>query len=211
MTSHKAIRIKQGECISSIAAEHGLFPATIWYDPKNKELRDLRGDPYVLMPGDVVHVRHREPLVTACASDQRHRFRRKGVPEKLVIQFMLNDEPRANAGYDLVIEGVFTAGTTDSDGVLEIFIPPGALKGKVRFRDSEEELELTLGTMDPITQLSGVQSRLLNLGFFHGPCDGQTSEDLNEAIASFQITMDLEVTGKLDDQTRDRIAKEFGG
>ncbi|HUU46767.1 MAG TPA: peptidoglycan-binding protein [Acidobacteriota bacterium] len=209
--AHKKYTVKQGDCISSIAFEHGFFPDTIWNDPENSELKEKREDPNVLLPGDVVYIKDKEIKEESCASDQRHRFRRKGVPEILRIQFKINDEPRANEAYVLEIDGSRSEGKSDGDGVVEVWIPPSAMSGKISFPDGEDEYELELGDLDPITEISGLQARLRNLGFYDGEVDGEESEELEQAIRVIQERHDLEPTGELDETTRDKILEEHGG
>jgi len=203
--------VKQGDCISSIAFAHGLFPDTVWNDSKNRELKQRRKDPNVLLPGDTVYIRGKEEKEESCASEERHRFRRKGVPEILEIQFKINDEPRANEAYVLEIDGALSEEQTDADGVAEVWIPPNAMKGKISFRDRGDEYELDLGGLDPLTEISGVQARLGSLGFYDGPVDGEMSDELEQAIRVVQERHDLEPTGKLDEATRNVILDEYGG
>jgi hypothetical protein len=209
--AHKKYTVKQGDCISSIAFKHGLFPETIWNDSKNSNLKQERKDPNVLLPGDEVYIRDKEGKEESCASEERHRFRRKGVPEILQIQFKINDEPRANEAYVLEIDGALSEEQTDADGVAEVWIPPNAMKGKISFRDREDEYELDLGGLDPITEISGVQARLGTLGFYDGPVDGEMSDELEQAIRVVQERHNLEPTGKLDEATRNVILDEYGG
>ncbi len=206
--------VKQGDCISSIAFAHGFFPDTIWNDPENARLKEERKDPNVLKPGDVVRVRDKEPRTESCASENRHRFRRKGVPEKLVIHFSVVDEPRANEAYVLEIDGrrVGDGGSkTDGDGKVEAWIPPDAEKGKITFPATGDEYELRLGHLDPITEVSGVQGRLKDLGFYDGPLDGQASPALRAAVGAFQRSAQLVETGELDEETREKVRTAFGG
>ena len=203
--AYKKYTVKQGDCISSIAFKFGYFPDTIWNDRKNSELKKKREDPNVLLPGDVVRIRDKEEKEESCATKQLHRFRRKGVPEKLVIQFKREGEPRAKEEYILEIDGVLFDGKTDPEEMIKHFIPPNAKKAKITFRKTGEEHKLDLGNLDPITEISGVQQRLQNLGFFSGPVDGEMNEPLEQAIREFQESNEKEPTGKLDDTTRNMI------
>lgn len=211
MMAYKKYTVKQGDCISSIAFKYGFFPDTIWNDSKNSKLKQDRKDPNVLLPGDEVYIRDKEEKEESCASEKKHRFKRKGVPERLRIQFMDEEEkPRANEAYILEIDGDLSEGKTDKDGKVEIWIPPNAKEGRITFRDSGEEYELELGELDPVTEITGVQARLSNLGFYEGEIDGKMSEELENAIRDFQDNKDLDPTGKLDESFRQKLKKVYG-
>lgn len=205
------IKVKQGDCISSIAYRYNLLPDTIWNDPANTELKALRKDPNVLMPGDKVVVRRKEMKEISISTGKRHRFQAKGFQEKFAILFEFNDEPRANEAYVLNIDGMLSEGQTDGNGKVEFPIPPNARTAKILFRERGDEYTLQLGRADPITEISGVQGRLENLGFFYGPIDGKMSEELEQAIRDFQKANDLVPTGELDEETRNKIEQVHGG
>lgn len=203
--------VNQGDCISSIAFKYGLFPDTIWNDSKNSKLKQDRKDPNVLMPGDEVYIREKEEKEESCESEKKHRFKRKGVPERLRLQFMDEEgKGRANEAYVLDIDGELSDSKTDKDGKVEIWIPPNANKGKITFRDSGEEYELQLGELDPVTEVTGVQARLGNLGFYEGEVDGKMSEELENAIRDFQEKKGLDPTGKLDESFRQKLESVYG-
>lgn len=85
-------KVKAGDCISSIAFNHGLFWETIWNDPNNSALKAERGDPNILKQGDVVHVPDLKLKEHSGATEQRHRFVRKGTPAKLRLRIL--EEPK---------------------------------------------------------------------------------------------------------------------
>ena len=204
-------KVKQGDCMEGIAYKHGFFWETLWNLPENDELRKKRKDPNVLLPGDEVFIPDKREKTESCATEKRHRFRKKGVPAKVVIRFEIDGEPRANEAYFLEIDGTLSEGQTDGDGKVEIFIPPDAKKGTITFPETEREYDLALGGLDPISELSGVQGRLMDLGFFPGPVDNKMSPELAEAVRTFQEKNDLKATGTLDKDTRQTIDKVFGG
>jgi len=210
--AHWKYTVQQGDCISSIAFENGFSPDTLWNDPENKTLKQNRKDPNVLLPGDIVSIRDKEQRDQSCASEQCHRFKRKGVPEKLRMQFMdQEDHPRANVDYQLEIDGVLSENKTDKDGKVEIWIPPNAKEGTITFPDSGEKYELQLGVLDPITETTGVQARLNNLGFYFGPIDGTMNHETIEAIKQFQAENDIDFTGEPNEQTRNALNKSYNG
>ena len=207
--------VRQGDCISSIAEKHGLFWEKIWNHPRNANLKERRKDPNVLHPGDAVFVPEKEERQESGATEQKHRFRRKGVPEKLRIYLKDEDgEARANVSYILTIDGENRRNATDGQGLLEEPIPPGARQGRLVLLDEQgnpaEEEILAFGHLDPIEELSGVQMRLSNLGYDCGPADGRMGPRTSEALRAFQRENGMEASGRLDDATRAKLQEVYG-
>lgn len=201
-------RVLQGETTSRLAYEHGLFWQTVWHHPQNANLRKLRSHHNVLYPGDEVFIPDVEPKTVAAATEKRHRFVRKGVPERLNLQFFdLEGKPCANAPYLLTIDGKHTRGNLDAQGWLRVPIPPNARQGKIRVGRKGElaVCDLDLGELDPVTETTGVQARLKNLGFYDGPVDGEPSDELLRAVAEFREKTGLPEGNEIDDAFRRKL------
>jgi len=202
--------VKQGDCISSIAHQHGLLPKKIWDHPDNAQLKENREDLNILKPGDVVFVPEKEEKEESGATEQRHRFRKKGVPAKLRLQLKTGDKPRADESYILDIDGEVFSGATDGDGKLEHPVPPNAKRGLLLVGGNQEEYVLNLGHIDPIDEVSGVQARLNNLGFDCGKVDGVRGPKTEAAIKEFQKQYDLNETGNMDQQASEKLREVYG-
>ncbi len=199
--------VRAGETISSIAFHYGFFPDTLWQLAENAELRETRGSPDILAVGDVVAIPSLRGKQWTGATGQRHRFRRKGVPARTRMQVFAGDRPRAHQYFTLRISGLEQAGETDGDGVLEAFIPPAARRGVLVIGPEQVEIEIAFGQLDPITELSGVQQRLSNLGFRCSDSPGELGSGTAAALRRFQARLGLEPSGELDDQTRDALRR----
>jgi len=207
--------VKQGDCICSIAYEHGLFWETVWNHAQNSKLKQERKDPNILCPGDEVFVPDKEEKVENKPDSQKHPFKINGVPSKLRIRLLENDEPLSNVKYTLVIDGepVSKEGAkTNNKGILEHFINPAAKKGELSVGEDKVEYILHLGCLDPIEKGEGVQGRLKNLGHYRGKIDGNL-KNTAEAIRQFQQKYEsdgLTPTGTMDDKTRDKLKAIHG-
>ena len=203
--------VKEGDCVSSIAKNSGHFWETIWNEPTNTELRQLRKDPNVLLPDDRVTVpairKKQEPGET----EMRHRFIRRGEPAWLDVRVLQDtDEPRANEPYRLEIDGSTYEGVTDANGQIRVPMPGNAREATLSFSADGETYELPLGALDPLTEVGGIQGRLNNLGHDCGKIDGALGETTREGLRSFQAEQSLPVTGDADEQTRARLREVHG-
>lgn len=196
----KKLKIKSGDTVSRVAEATGFAPETIWSHGENAELKEARAHMDVLAPGDSLHVPELKQRSEACVTDKRHRFRRKGVPMKLTVQLLdAWGAKRANIPYQLAIDGTEFEGETDDDGVLSEFIPNASRKGTLRLE--QEQHDLIIGGMDPVTFLEGAQHRLTSLGFYCQSDNGEMGAATKFALRGFQQMMALEITGELDDAT----------
>ena len=197
--------VAQGECVTSIADHYGFFWQTVWDHPDNHELKRLRKNPNVLCVGDELSIPDKAPREESCASEEKHRFRLKGVPAKLRVHLEENGKPLKNLDYKLDIDGKVVEGTTDGEGLVEASIPPGARSAVLYVDHGARVYHLDLGHVDPVDDLAGVQQRLKNMGFFFRPIDGKESPQLTQAISRFQAAQGLDATGELDDDTKKKL------
>jgi N-acetylmuramoyl-L-alanine amidase len=208
------VTVKQGECIGTIAYDAGFFWETIWKHPRNAQLKRRRGNPNVLMAGDQVFIPDKQTKEEPCATGMVHTFRMKGIPIRFKIRILdALHQPRAGVVYELDIDGSTSTGVTPEDGLISRVIEPAATKAKLKLNPggSEEEIyEFSLGHLNPADDISGLQSRLKNLGYLDGEPSGSMDDATREAIRNFQAAANLEITGEANHGTRDVLLTAHG-
>jgi hypothetical protein len=197
--------VQQGECLSSIAFESGFLLDTIWNHPDNSELKQKRKDPNILQEGDVVNIPDLQLGEYSRPTDARHKFRLKNVPAMCRLQVFDGEQPRANQKYLLIIDGTSFSGSTDADGKLEQAMPPNAQRGKLTIGPDQMTYDLQFGYLDPVSEISGVQGRLINLGYDCGEINGEMNDRTKAAIQAFQHRFQLNETGQMDDNTQKKL------
>ena len=123
-------------------------------------------------------------------------------------------EAVSNRRFILIVDGVHRAdGQTDADGFVRAWVPSVARQGEIITSPGEEDelrIRLAFGGLDPLSEPTGVQQRLTNLGFACGPIDGRIEQRTRRAISQFQESCGSAPTGELDDQTRDTLRSVHG-
>jgi hypothetical protein len=199
------LTVQQGDSIPSLAVENGFFWETIWNHPENAQLKAKRKTPNQLFPGDEVFVPELRKKTESRPVDACHAFKRKGIPAKLRVRLLRLDEPRKNEPYVLDIDGTLYKGTTDGDGKIEQFMPPDAKNAQLMLQGGKEVVNLRIGHLDPIDEISGVQQRLNNLGFNAGSEDGELDDQTRAALMEFQEKYGLKASGEIDEATRAKL------
>lgn len=203
--------VQAGECLASIGERYGFFVDTLWDHPDNADLRERRENPYVLQPGDIVNIPERSSRTVEAATDARHVFRRRGIPERFRLQLVDDGDPEAHVVYRFEVANMVVTGETDDEGWVEAWIPPGAKQARLIVDpdgDDERELILDLGHLDPPDTEAGVRTRLTNLGYLAS--EDAAAEAVVLALCAFQFDAKVEVNGMVDDPTCEALLDAHG-
>jgi hypothetical protein len=228
--------VRQGECMASIALMYGFQDwREIYDDPANEGLRQLRSDPHVLAPGDLVTIPEPPPPQTHSLR-QGESLRLRGGPPRVALKLKLErapGQPLAGVRYELAAGLDDFEGTTGSAGEVEHMVSATVTTATLcLFPDSAHPevtrtVTLWIGHLDPIDSESGVRSRLANLGYLSpNDCDpprpGRDDDQggggdpnagdasLTFAVRALQRECGLAETGVIDDATRSKLRDKHG-
>jgi hypothetical protein len=210
--------VKPGEHLPAIAERHGFIRSKVlWDDPANAFLKQQRRVPEILAPGDELFIPERKSKTVAAPAGQKLRFvvARDALELRLRIRDLAR-RPVANSACTITVEGADQR-TVATDG-------NGIVAQPIRGRDTSATLvvgalryEVLIGGLDPIEEPSGVQARLINLGYLEGPVRGPEDEVLDDdarelcaAIEEFQCDHGLSLTGRIDAATQARLLDVHG-
>lgn len=201
-------RVRQGEDLTSIAIRYGFNPQTIWDDSANSELKRLRKNPNILMPGDIITIPDKRDREESGGTESRHSFVALGRTRTLKLE-LKNDEGEAlaNCDYRLRIDETWREGSTDGNGQLNEQIPIRARRALLII--DGKEIALRVATLDPISTVSGVQARLRNLGY-HVEQNGQLDRRTITAMQAFQRANNIPESSEINDQTTSKLLELHG-
>jgi hypothetical protein len=206
----KIITAREGDCLINICKKEGFFWEKIWNLPENRALREQRKHLNIIKEGDRIHICDLELREYPAQTEQLHTFRLESSKVEFTLTLLNLGQPRANEKYSLVVDGKFQNGSTDEDGKLREMIPPDARRGLLFLGDKREEVAINFGYIDPIEELSGVQRRLQNLGFYEGAIDDDFNTETVAAIAEFQRSERISGEGELTGETRRKLLEVHG-
>jgi hypothetical protein len=226
--------VEQGECLSRIAARYGFLDfRTVYNDPGNAALRELRPNPDLLFPGDVVFIPEKHPKKMPRATGMRHRFRVN--PQRRVLRLVIEDgagQKMKSAKYELTIDGVVERGVIGPTGLIEHEIPVDATAGTLIVKHRSDDLRLKgyasqeaigqfvwpleIASLNPVKNaadkgVSGYQARLRNMGYDPGPIDGVAGPRTKAAVMAFQEdNPPLLVDGVCGPATLAKLVERYG-
>lgn len=178
MKQHK---VKQGECLVTIAQRYGFSDwKTIYEAPENESFRELRPNPHCLFPGDELFIPEKGQYRKATDTNVKQKYVIRKQKSFLSVRLInrkleaLSDIPYNIAFYqEEAKEPVLTAEDqrTDADGFIQMKIPLKARKAVVRYFPYKEQpsllrhMTLELSELDPVNEESGKRERLRQLGY----------------------------------------------
>lgn len=206
-------RVRQGDCISSLAARYGFESwRSIYEHPSNADLRKTRPNPDLLYPGDEVFVPEVTTKVERCATGASHVFQVKRPKVNLrVVLCDDGDRPIADKRYVLRGPEVEREGRTDAGGLVEQPIPASLRSADLLVwlddDGAEPDLEYTLllGQLDPVETLTGVLARLHNLGYDCAVAGGINDGQTLAAVRAFRRHQGLPDGEAIDEVFRERL------
>jgi N-acetylmuramoyl-L-alanine amidase len=204
-------QIVQGECLMSVAERYRFHWKTLWDHADNEELKRLRKDPGVLMPGDVIVVPDKVRKQLPASTGASHKFTLRLSKAKIRLRMLCNGEPIKNEPYELTIDdGDTVTGSTDGDGKLEAGVSRSARSARLVLPGRREEHSIKLGHLDPVDEVTGLQARLRQLGYYRGRVDADAGPMTVEALKAFQRKQGLEESGVADAATKDAVVAAYG-
>ena len=155
MKQHK---VRDGECLTSIAAHYGFSVDMLWDLSDNSSLKDKRKDPNTLVPGDVVSIPDRREKVVSCETAKTHRFKLTAPSAILRLQLLKMKRHWRIQDFELKIGDKSYPGKTDGEGLLEVTIPCDATEGVLTIGPSHKGKSSICGSgyLQPIGETPGV-------------------------------------------------------
>lgn len=202
--------VRQGDHLPGLAFKHGFDADVVWNDKANDALRELRKNPLMLAPGDILHIPTPAKRGVPFSAGARNRYVAR-VP-KVDVHLVVHDQlgtPFSDEPY--VVEGLgdATERATGPDGAVTLTVPVFVREVSLLFVRQNLRFALRIGDMDPLEEISGVAARLANLHFL-ASSTGWTDEQLTAALTAFQALHELPATGALDHDTRERLRAIHG-
>lgn len=202
-------KVKQGDHIAAIAHDAGFVSwKTIWDDGKNAALKAKRNG-NVLFPGDTIEIPAKQKKEESVPTGEYHTFQTIGDPLQLkIVMLDWAGNPLPDIELDLQVdkgEKIRTAG----DGSVKKNIDPSCDRiGKMVVNG--QEIEVRLGHLDPVEEISGQEGRLENLGYDPGHKGDPKDPKFLSAVEEFQCDYGLTVDGDCGPNTQAKLKEVHG-
>jgi hypothetical protein len=181
--------IRQGDFLAKLAYRFGFDADSVWNDPMNAQLRQLRPDPNLLWPTDVLYIPDpsgKTPPMQSLSVGSTNTFVADVPTATITLKFA--DPSFASQAFTIQELPELTGQTSKPDGTVSFPAPVTLDTATLVFTDSGATFACNLGHLDPIDTLSGVFQRLQHLGFIveSAPVKAATLESVRWGLLAFK-------------------------
>jgi hypothetical protein len=212
--------VRQGDSCATLSIRYGFDMDTVWNDPANDDLRNLRQDPHVLAPLDVLYIPDDGEAtgITLTTGATNNFVADVPVLYGQVVCIGPDDQPLAGAAFTIPELSPPFEGTTKPDGTADFEFPYTLQAVSLVFTDPAVVVVAYRAQLDPVNTPSGARQRLEALGVVP-PMPVVPDPDARAMLAEyvaiaalqkFQNDQGIEPTGELDDATVDALQKAYG-
>ena len=203
--------VQQGDHLRKIAFRFDVPADTLWKDPKNSPVAQLRGSGDLLAPGDLLFVPKKRPPGVQIVAGATNRYQADIPTIRIHVAVVRTEGPLANEPFQAVAgdaERSFATGHTSADGGVILDVPIHVRAIELRLPRAGIVLPVRIGDLDPLSERQGVVQRLQKLALLPaGPADDAA---LASALRAYQRTRGLDLTGVATSATRDSLEGESG-
>lgn len=205
-----------GDHLALLATQNGFGDVKpILNDPANNPIAG-RAHPTILDVGEEVTIPDKVAKELSLPNEQVHKIVIKRIKTKLEVVFKtfrggdtaatdakvtVAETPEQSVSLD---SGAIDLPTQPTDATAVALVqPPG---------DGEPALQWSfqLGQLGRSESDDGAMARLRNLGYYRAVDDDADDRERRSAVEEFQADQGVQITGKLDDATKSKIAEIYG-
>jgi N-acetylmuramoyl-L-alanine amidase len=160
--------VRRGDFLLKLAYQFGFDADTVWNDEKNAQLRQLRPDPNILYPSDILYIpdqTYKQPVMQDLTAGTTNTFVTD--PPTVLVSFTFSDSNCALQAFTVPELPQLTGLSTGADGSVSFSVPVTIDAFTLEFTDLGLTVPCGLGYFDPINTLSGIFQRLQNLGYIY--------------------------------------------
>jgi hypothetical protein len=164
--------IRQGDHLPALAYQFGFDADDVWNDSANDDLRNLRSDPNLLAPTDVLYIPNqtdKSPATHFLETGQTNTFTSDEPTIGVVVVFA--DSDRGSQAFTVTELPELAGLSTDGDGCAKFDVPISLQEVSVVFTSDGATFDVKVGHLDPINTLTGAFQRLQNLGYLDPDLD----------------------------------------
>jgi N-acetylmuramoyl-L-alanine amidase len=216
--SEKTHVVQPGEHIGLIAARYGFSDyKEIWEHDNNSALRNKRSNPMILAAGDEIFIPKKDGISIKIKQFEAHTITLNIAEYQLRVKCLDLNRQTITRNSILTRDNGDTIATVLEEDIYTATIRANDTKLDMTFPDApplpaKDEIPLVIGGLNPITEPSGQQQRLNNLGYFAGFDDEPDPEStqFKWAVEEFQKDNGLTVDGKCGPKTQEKLESVHG-